>query len=418
MSKLQDFFTFGRVGNVAHQSSRPLLVEPEYVLAFVEFDDQGWYHDLNQRAQLYKYLDANAGVDHLVIGFVHGWKHNASTKDQNLHSFQKLLHEAYLSEQERKTGRKVLGVYLGWRGLSNCGNFLWQDITFWTRKSAAFRVAIGSVREVLARLKAFRDASLASAAVSENDGHEGDSRGHLGGTRLILAGHSFGGLVLFSAVAEYLIESTLDKKVIAPFGDLIILVNPAFEATRYVPIRTALAQRGGFQAGQRPVFVEVTAEDDWATGWAFPIGRWLNTRFEAVRPKALDPPLPEDAQRQANLNTMGHLDWLTTHELRGTKGTPPPSAQYTGRLRTFGEEDQQFRSFNVNQRPAGQLVPHWERTYSAGAKLRHLGRNDPNDPFWIVRATKDIVHGHNGIFGLPFLDFLRQLVDDRLRQLP
>ena len=109
-----------------------------------------------------------------------------------------------------------------------------------------------------------------------------------------------------------------------PYGDLIILINPAFEATRYQPLLTALLARPGFPR-IAPCFLAVTATNDWATGWAFPIGRWLATRFEAVRRRALLG-LPEDAQRQANLRTDRHLPWLRTHRLSAPLQPKAPGA--------------------------------------------------------------------------------------------
>src|SRR5207237_1072565 len=132
--------------------------------------------------------------------------------------------DAAKSERDRPRPKKILGIYIGWRGLSLRGALSYA--TFYTRKSTAFRVAVGSVREILALVR--RHQKDRNDALSEVEITRGV------GTRLVLAGHSFGGLILFSAVDEYLIESVArPKKVARPFGDLIILVNPAFEATRF-----------------------------------------------------------------------------------------------------------------------------------------------------------------------------------------
>jgi alpha-beta hydrolase superfamily lysophospholipase len=60
--------------------------------------------------------------------------------------------------------------------------------------ATAHRVAEGSVREVLARAKALRDAVDASSW----PGHQ-DHRN----TRMVTIGHSFGGLIVYSALAQY-----------------------------------------------------------------------------------------------------------------------------------------------------------------------------------------------------------------------
>jgi hypothetical protein len=46
-----------------------------------------------------------------------------------------------------------------------------------------------------------------------------------------------------------------------------------------------------------------------------------------------------------------------------------------------------------------------------------VGQGDPDSPFWIVEASKEIVDEHGGIFEDAFLGFLRQYCDDRLRPL-
>jgi hypothetical protein len=56
------------------------------------------------------------------------------------------------------------------------------------------------------------------------------------------------------------------------FADLVLLVNPAIEAVRYLPVQALVEERQSAQGNvpQPPVFVCVTANNDWATGLAFP----------------------------------------------------------------------------------------------------------------------------------------------------
>ncbi len=192
--------------------------DPLYDLLFVEFDDQGRPFAPDAIDRVMTHLGAvSAGADPFVILFVHGWKHGAQATDDNVLSLRRVLHAAAHSEQIRPSGgrpRRVVGVYVGWRGLTLHWLGLLQNVTFWGRKEAALRVALGSVREVFARLRRLRLSA--------------------DGVRLAIIGHSFGGLIVYSALAEYLVESVAepegDLDLVAPFGDLTILVNPAFEA--------------------------------------------------------------------------------------------------------------------------------------------------------------------------------------------
>ena len=94
--------------------------------------------------------------------------------------------------------REVVGIYVGWRGLSVDAGEAAEDLTFWSRMATAHRVAEGSVREVLARAKALRD------AIDETSWpHHQDPRS----TRLVTIGHSFGGLIVYTALSAVLSRS-------------------------------------------------------------------------------------------------------------------------------------------------------------------------------------------------------------------
>jgi hypothetical protein len=49
-----------------------------------------------------------------------------------------------------------------------------------------------------------------------------------------------------------------------------------------------------------------------------------------------------------------------------------------------------------------------QNTSTLGASLEHV-TGDPGNPFWVVEASREVIDGHNGIFGLVFLGFLRQV---------
>jgi len=403
-------FSFRWVPNAKQWQAQPIEETDNYCLAVIEFDDQGWFQDVCQRDALEQFLD-NQNKDLLIVVFIHGWKHNAEADDTSLQSFRSVLRESCLSERNR-LGRQILGVYLSWRGLSLSG--LCENASFYSRKKAASKVALGCVREILARLRAFQ--------IARNQSN--DVEGPDVGTRLIFLGHSFGGLILFTAVSEYLIESVIlcictGKHIVRPFGDLIILINPAFEAARYLPLYSAV-RRAHYPENQRPCFLAVTSANDDATKYWFPIGRRLNSLFESVRQNALPwdgkgrmP--PADAEKQAILNTMGHLDWLTTHCLSCEKTEELPYQAYKGKgPPDWKKERQAFDEFNREYRPDGHLREKWKRTYTSGAVLKHVG-GDPDNPFWTIRADSTVVEGHNGICRPVFMDFLRQVCDDRLQ---
>ena len=128
-----------------------------YRLYFTEFDDQGWaYPDDAQYGAAGKQI--GIFVDEIkrslvqndervsIVVFVHGWKHNAHSDDSNVRRFRSLLDSLDLVERTTGCGRHVVGVYVGWRGSSTTLGGPAANLTFYSRKSAAERVALGDVR--------------------------------------------------------------------------------------------------------------------------------------------------------------------------------------------------------------------------------------------------------------------------------
>jgi hypothetical protein len=391
--------------------------DENYLLSFVEFDDQGIPYTRpsdghNQMDALFDRMQVESSQrDLCIIIFVHGWKHNAAADDTNVNDFRILLAQVAKMEAALPitSQREVFGIYAGWRGLSLHATPVDENLTFWTRKAAAERVAQGSIRALLARAKAFRDA-LDSGDWPSGQPHH---------TRMLTIGHSFGGLIVYSAVAEYLtdqaaaleVESSIgvsalkgqsaaeEKKKVAGYGDLVVIINPAIEATRYEPIQELLGTRPprGFAPWQPPVFIEVTSigdangSGDSATGTIFPIGRFFNTIAQYVAGSF------RPGEYSEALTAFGHYPDFWTHFLTNTN--PAATNAETLSPSEPNKECQHLREFNKKYRPDGYLVKGWTRTYDSGAQLRALGesKSDPNNPYWVIRADPSIILDHTHI---------------------
>ena len=397
-----------------------------FLLGFVEIDDQGKPYIRGQIDTLFARLEEEARYKDLsIIIYIHGWKHNDTAADTNVQAFRAFLGQMAEMELRRAPSywpaREVAGIYVGWRGLSFDAGEVGEDLTFWARMAAAHRVAEGSVREVLARAKALRD------AIDETSWPRHQTPRN---TRLVTIGHSFGGLIVYTALSQYFLDRAVQtgmadyarslgsdlqadtkggNKEIAGYGDLVVVVNPAIEAMRFEPIREVIETRrgpGSFAPDQNPVFVEVTSEADWATGIAFPAGRLVNTTFENFT---------GDAERREAMSSLGHYPAFWTHKLEGP--TPvadpgkvlPPIDPYA--------ECREFAQFNAQERPGGYLRPGWRRQYRTEATLTQLAQSqyDPNDPFWIVTTDQSMIRSHNDIEEPVFVDFVRQVYDDMVR---
>jgi hypothetical protein len=427
----------------------PVTADPSisYLLGIVEFDDQGAKHIPAQMDALFTRLEAeSADQDLCITVFVHGWEHNAAFHDTNVDEFRALLETLALTEREHGTAlhgkpRKAVGIYASWRGKSIDGDLF--PLTFWGRKDAAERVAKGSVRELLGRARALRDTlnrktwsgKLLQAGAPLPRGEM------LRSTRLLTIGHSFGGLIVYSALAQYYTDRAAaammstalgdardEDKAISAYGDLVVIVNPAVEAMSWEPIRQIVEGRTAtaFSRGQKPVFVEVTSTADNATGIAFPLGRSVSTMGESFT----------NGDELAEARTaFGHYERFLTHDLtsRPEAATPEWQAVSPDRLKldTPQQAADAFKSlvhsecmarakFEEKWRRDGYLQPGWTRQFSAGAVLSHRkesgkeGAFDPNDPFWIVSADASVISSHSDISRPVFVDFVRQLYDDLL----
>ena len=204
------------------------------------------------------------------------------------------------------TPRRVVGVYIGWRG-GNIRTKGVEQLTFWGRKHTAHVVGDnGAVTTLIGRLRAMVDRSRgpqrARASTSAFDV-----------TSLVFVGHSFGGALLYSAVATSLngsvgeaiqkatgatavqadcetrqrllanvqpVTSSLPVRV-PTAGDLVIIVNPAMEASRFANLTQTRNLR--FDPKQMPIFMTVASDADSAVGGFFPIGQAFATIARAAR---------------------------------------------------------------------------------------------------------------------------------------
>ena len=379
----------------------------KYWAGFVEFDDEGWLYDPRGQPTQMQAVQARLkaelndrqydNTDFLVVAFVHGWHHNAHDTDCNVHEFRAMLkvaNDRYAADAARNpkiNPRRIVGVYAGWRGESIDINGL-NVTTVLDRRNAAERVAKGDVRELFAQLR-----KLQIGESQKPDPAGGAMRA--GRMRTVVIGHSFGGLIAFHGLSPAVLnELTLtkpdpdlscqptvyrpptvqmqngvrvekdettasEKQKIAPvFPDMLILINPAFEATRFESLHALMRPNGCPYPEDRPKVVVVTADNDEATGWIFHAARKVLTLLEAY-PRESNTTDKVSRERDANTHAIGFAQRYQTH-----------------RLCVVGE--------GANKRAVAALTP----PALAEWKL------DAYAPVWVVRAPPRIVNGHNGFF--------------------
>lgn len=395
---------------------RPKEEHDDYDLLFVEFDDQGWVQgSSNRRLPARDHLDAfYAELERLyeesqkirrglsLVVFVHGWHHNAAATDQNVHAFRRMLSEIAIMEQRNaKSGggaMRVLGIFVGWRGESVTMPLL-RKLTFWDRKNTAERVAQGAIRDFFAKMDYVRDSKRAK--------EDRDKRT----VRMLTIGHSFGGLIVFESLSSEFLRNTVRYKgvdYVSRVGDLVVIVNPAFEGARYEPLRAASQRMIMPKRNQLPVVIVATSKADWATGILFPLARSINTIFESQPGEEFD----------ATVKAVGHDERYITHDLALCRPDdqacntvcnipliPRDSEQVATQDEIYAEYD--FMKSIAHNGFAKRV----ERQYLCGGmELRGTDRWNPdNNPFWVVRTTKDIMRNHDDIFNANFSAFVRQM---------
>lgn len=292
-----------------------------------------------------------------------------------------------------------------------------KELSFWTRKSTAHRVGGGQVLELLTRLEELRERLNAA----------GD-----GNSKLISIGHSFGAAVTYSAVSNLFLERLTRSNMEAVdghtdaradgFGDLVLLVNPAFEASLYSGIHELSLARDDYSPRQPAALFVISSETDAATGTAFPIGRSLSTLFQRTQS-------PE--QRKALITSLGNYAPYRTHTAEKiaaetARGGPsqllPDVIEFTqGEARGARDcqcsyIDTQILSDRDIQLYAERLTADrlasdsrmGERQEYGGVELQRVNKDiPPYLPFLVVGATDDIVTQHNGIYNRLFIDFMR-----------
>lgn len=352
-------------------------------LFVLEFDDQGRLYHPEQMEHLFEFLQDTMSPhacnpseqepcfdDVSLIVAAHGWRHNADFEDWNLRQLREVLYSAVLFEAQKSSEderwnpsnkpRRVVGVYLGWRGATVKEQWIENNLlskvlftvpvklsalaTFWDRKGAALDVALGSTRELFARLGHIR------ANINDMDDPHNktkrmerpwkwygkcaaqaeSSKSKCVAMRTLILGHSFGSLAIYNAISESLIDSvsagiynspSAGEQVSSPYADLIVLINPAFEGARFEPLYQASLnrmKRSSYSPTQDPVLVLVTGMSDYATRYAFPMGRFFSTLFQDNSPESKDGKdigRRADEERNANRNTVGHIPRYMTHYL-------------------------------------------------------------------------------------------------------
>jgi hypothetical protein len=370
-----------------------------YYLSFLEFEENGnpvqlgSHHKVLAQPQIDALMEhlnrqTKAGRQNFVFAFVHGWRHDARVGDDNVKNVRLMAaHLTSFLEQRcrsnsRYCGATVTAVYIGWRGArvdearlgwllggyfadttATINNFI-ASMTLFDRKPVSERIA----PTVISALQAI------DRAIRIKDDHST----WFEQPRLIVIGHSLGGNLLATGVKDDMIAITArhldelqkardtsrtDQKaplVKPPFGDLIVLLNPASEAEKWIALQRAFRQRLGAEVDSRavhdaysefqpPIYMSLTAARSWPANGIHPADVASFEKHRGIDPK-----------QQANPCSV----------IRLLDGDYRPSYEYDSATYDL------FPFFKFDFRPLAQTIEDWSNPNPYDCD----GKNDADVP--------------------------------------
>jgi hypothetical protein len=421
----------------------------EFQLGVIEISDNGHVADDVQKELVLTRLrqvalggknrrgDVRDSPGVVLITFVHGWHHRSKVCDNNLACFRRVLQA--LSEAGGQSGRPVFGIYIGWRGDTTEKV---KALSFYNRKATAHRIGHEAGREILLDLdRMYREL---------NDRIATPERPHP--VTMVTAGHSFGGALVYSAVEGALVRQL--RKLDGPgsvlamgnravdcngaqvrpirpgIGDLVVLVNPAFEARRYEEFAKDESTPGRYADTQLPVLLTVASEGDSAVKVAFPAGRSLYFSVFPWRYRGL-----------SDIIGAGHYDPQTTHNLVVTDDASNvihPSAAKRPKVAPADAATTERCHLNVKEGdlatckceydvPAllSEAPANSNLTLASGSvqtasnenvSLRPRKLRDPHSPYIVARVAPEIISQHSDIYTPRFITFLTAYISEFLKQ--
>jgi len=400
-------------------------------IGYVELDDQGWFWAHNQWAAVKNEIEqehSNAIHGLTIVVFVHGWKNNAAYDNGNVEMFRGVL--ANLSSNI--SPRKIFGVYVGWRGWSIKNDYFpvpaGQELSFYHRKDVAERIGHqGPATQIFTELEGAQD-----------DFNEFNRSNNVPPTELIIIGHSFGGQLVYSAISQILTERLVmanHNKGLKSFGNLVILVNPAFEASLYNNlISLATSDDIHYPPDQKPVLAIFESKGDSANGFWFPVGRFFSTWYEKIRPGGTNKneiwmfnvrKNGTANEKVAIQKTVGFDQQFINYDLNYTNyGTNrPPSLSGPGRegvVDAVLSQQEVLRANNTVKDPVelkpytfvnSTNSPNGTNYYACTLQPRTNGYSfKSRNPFLNVAVDKTIINNHTDINNPIFLAFLRNFI--------
>ena len=386
----------------ANELIRKVTVEGKdhsYPLYFVEFDDEGFYADPDQKDAVLEAISGSiaeeaAGTGSasrtegtVVLLYVHGLNHNAREEDNNVSCFGELLDATAMMQARR--GVNVVGVYVGWPGLVYDNSNLNAVVAYLGREAAADRIAErGDLQDLFTSISRAR--------------HKSGSK-H---TRFVIIGHSLGGRATYLALRPIMLHSieggsaSLRERI----ADVAVFANPAFSAVEHRSLKRLMSEQAG-DSSTIPRFIVLTSESDEVLRGAFQASQKAKSFFRG----------DYGLNDRLRWTAVGHHLGYVTHDLRLEGGSysnpegqgecPRLSADELEIVKGMSRAQSKTELYNF------ALINHYvdgEKTYHT--KLQRVAGRAGGEAM-VIQVDEKIIPNHNDIFTTPIVDFIVRVLN-------
>ena len=388
-----------------------------------------------------------------VTVYIHGWRHDDTVGDGDVQKFRTFLGytRKFLNQRPELAGHQEIGIYLSWRGAAVResgiidGRTIAALASFWDRKAQSEKHA--------------PSAKLALLRISDALNIKGDPNSK---NKMLVVGHSMGGNMLATELTDAF-NDQIDKKeyITAPYGNLVVLLNPAAEAEKWINIQVREQEVNKlYHLDQRPVYMSITSTDNWsadetgngkveydsATGMIFPIAQIAAfTNFDSLKYTAIghffkNPATPYGASHEIINNLGANIEtgfrallssennsrcdeatgWLYSVRKRqqnsGRNISGWDSAYIGGKLDTLTYVRNNQRKIGDSSKNIAYQIRHGLSPAGKGSGSVNSPA-DPSTPFWNVRAFQNVIDDHGTVVNYPFWCAVNQMVmDDIVKQ--
>ncbi len=389
--------------------------DQSYELAVLRFNDDGTPVDPGQLAAAAECIararrSPNGAV---VLLFIHGWHHNADWDtasnggDSHFRAVRTVLSTLTLREAERyspegPSGRRVVGVYVGWNGdpsdswLTKAGPL--THLSFWDRYSTAKSIGEAEhLRQAVRTIvKQTKEAVRPDPTAPPYPPRE---------SPLILIGHSMGALMLESVFLA-LLKDPSQPLVAAPAGDIrpvevrqgatrvsfpdvVIALNSAADSIIFKEIKERLREQGLTKkvmapgvSYSPPLLISATssADKDTKVIWRAANVLWPGRTTDG-HDSTLFTHVLKVAERPVTCNPRGFVDFgQNWHCLRAPEPADAASPAFAIDLPT-------------RDRTSAQDRPPFARYRLTPVQDSHVAQ-----PAWVFQVPPEIIGDHNDIF--------------------